>query len=111
MVLAAAFVAGCGKKNATPDTVPTPAADAAAPAPAAPPTAATPTAPLPPVALAAADYTATLAKLTAELRRYEATAQTQPRTFEEFIAQDSFSFPPPPAGKKYFVWRNAVVLR
>jgi hypothetical protein len=92
---------GCGKKESvTPPAPAAPAADAGADGAQA---SGTPS---------AAEVTATLAKLNNELRRYLGTKPANPpRTFEEFIAQDTITFPPPPAGKVYFLWHNAIVLR
>jgi len=117
LVLTLTGVCGCHKKTAAeppPQSAPV-TADA---------TTAKPTAPLasyrpPPQALPAvspavpADATAEVAtgQLSRELRRYVAYTRTIPKSFEDFTAHDPIKFPPPPAGKKYFIDGADVVLK
>ncbi len=53
---------------------------------------------------------ATLDQLSLELRRYVVGTRSVPRNFEEFIAKSHVQAPPPPAGKKYAIKDQAVVL-
>jgi len=56
------------------------------------------------------DVNATLHQLSLELRRFVVRTRTVPRTFEEFVAKSQAQIPPPPAGKKYAIEGQAVVL-
>jgi hypothetical protein len=58
-----------------------------------------------------ADTQTTLQQLSLELRRYVVRAHKIPKTFEEFAANSNVQFPPPPAGKKYAIEGQAVVLK
>jgi hypothetical protein len=53
---------------------------------------------------------ATLNELSLQLRRYVVTTRSVPRSFEEFAAKSSLQAPPPPAGKKYAIQGQLVVL-
>ncbi len=53
---------------------------------------------------------AALQQLTTELRKYVVRTRSIPKTFEEFAAKSNAQFPPPPAGKKYAIADQAVVL-
>ena len=56
------------------------------------------------------DVNATLGQLTQALRDYVVRTRTVPKNFEEFAANSSVRFPPPPDGKKYAIQGQAVVL-
>ena len=53
---------------------------------------------------------ATLGRLTLELRKYVVGTRSVPKNFEDFIAKSHVQAPPPPAGKKYAIQDQAVVL-
>jgi hypothetical protein len=53
---------------------------------------------------------ATLAKLTLELRKYVIGTRSVPKNFEEFAAKSRVQAPAPPAGKKYAIQGQAIVL-
>jgi len=53
---------------------------------------------------------ATLAQLTQALRDYVVRARAVPRNFEDFAVKSGVNFPPAPAGKKYQIQGQAVVL-
>jgi len=54
---------------------------------------------------------ATLEQLTTELRNYVVRTRSVPKNFQEFAAKSNLRFPPPPAGKKYAIKGQAVVLQ
>ena len=56
------------------------------------------------------DPNATLQQLTQALRDYVVRTRSVPKNFEEFAAKSQVSFPAPPAGKKYAIQGQAVVL-
>jgi hypothetical protein len=56
------------------------------------------------------DVNATLERLTAELRKYVVGSRSVPKNFEEFVSKARVEFPPAPAGKKYKIAGQAVVL-
>ncbi len=56
------------------------------------------------------DVNATVQRLTAELRDYVVRTRSVPKTFEEFAAKSQVQFPPAPAGKKYAIEGQMVVL-
>ena len=71
-----------------------------------------PTSAPPAVTIAASeDSQAVLQQLSLELRRYVVRTHKIPKTFEEFAANSNVQFPPPPAGKKYAIEGQAVVLK
>jgi len=53
---------------------------------------------------------ATLAQLTAELRRFVVHTRSVPKNYEEFIAKSGVQAPAPPPGKKYAIQHKTVVL-
>jgi len=55
------------------------------------------------------DALAILGQLSMELRKY-VSAPSVPKNFEEFIAKSQVQAPAPPAGKKYAIQNQAVVL-
>ena len=57
-----------------------------------------------------ADLNATLAELTAELRKYVVHTRSVPKNFDEFIAKSQVQVPAPPPGKKYAIQNKAIVL-
>jgi len=56
------------------------------------------------------DVNATLNQLSVELRKYVVGTRSVPKDFEEFAAKSHMQAPPPPAGKKYAIKDQAVVL-
>jgi len=111
LLLGLALTLGCKKEQ---PAAPDPAAiadEAAAPpsprgpglAPAAPPGQAV-------VVSDTGDVNATLERLTAELRKYVVSSRSVPKTFEEFATKARLEFPPAPAGKRYKISGQAVVL-
>jgi hypothetical protein len=56
------------------------------------------------------DASATLQGLTQALRDHVVRTRNVPKDFEEFAAKARVSFPPPPAGKKYAIRGQEVVL-
>jgi len=56
------------------------------------------------------DESATLAQLSAELRRYVVRSRSAPTSFEEFVTQAHVQAPPAPAGKKYVISKGTVLL-
>jgi hypothetical protein len=100
LLLAAALAAGCKKQtSASGSTAPTP--DPARPAMGA---AAATTVP------DTGDASAALAQLSLELRKYVVRTRSVPKNFEEFAAKSGVRAPTPPAGKKYAIQDQAVVL-
>ena len=57
-----------------------------------------------------ADVSATLGQLSLELRKYVLRTRSVPKDFEEFAAKSQARIPPPPAGKKYAIKDQTVVL-
>jgi len=53
---------------------------------------------------------ATLQQLTRELRDYVLRTRSVPKNFDEFAAKSQVQFPAPPAGKKYAIEGQVVVL-
>ena len=53
---------------------------------------------------------AVLAQLSRQLRIYVVRTRTVPRSFGEFAEKSQLQAPPPPAGKKYAIQGQAVVL-
>ncbi len=53
---------------------------------------------------------ATLNQLSLELRKYVVSTRSVPKDFEEFAAKSRVQIPPAPAGKKYAIQGQAVVL-
>jgi hypothetical protein len=51
-----------------------------------------------------------LSQLSIELRKYVVRTRSVPRTYEEFAAKSNVQAPPPPAGKKYAIENQAIVL-
>ena len=111
--LAAALAAGCSKHEPAAGA-PTAPADPSAVAPgAAPPSRGPGTmAPSPTGAVISdsGDINATLTKLSLELRKYVIGTRSVPKDFEDFIAKSHVQAPSPPAGKKYAIKDQAVVL-
>jgi hypothetical protein len=114
--LLAAATTGC-KKDVSPvaatQTNATPSDSAAAPPltppvhgpgpmPAAPPG--------PPVVSDDGGVNAVLTQLSLELRKYVVRTRSIPKTYEEFAAKSNVQAPPPPAGKKYAIENQAIVL-
>jgi hypothetical protein len=107
LALAVLVTAGCSKHQADPAT--NPAAEASAMPPTHAPGPAV--APAPADAVAdSGDVNANLASLSAELRKYVVRTRSVPKDFEEFAAKSHLRAPPAPAGKKYAIQNQAVVL-
>ena len=56
------------------------------------------------------DVNATLQQLTLALRDYVVSTRSVPENFEEFAAKSKTGFPQPPAGQKYAIQGQKVVL-
>jgi len=56
------------------------------------------------------DTSVTLRRLTQALRDHVVRTRSVPKDFEEFVARSKVSFPPPPAGQKYVIRGQEVVL-
>jgi len=111
-VLTASVMVGCKKHEAAVSPSPPPT-DQLAATPSAPPPHGPP--PMAADALAAVvpdtgDINATLHDLSLELRKYVVRTRSIPKTFEEFAAKSRVQMPPAPAGKKYAIQGQAVVL-
>jgi len=117
LLLAATLAAGCSKHqpaagaNAATNAA---QADASAVAPAVPPATRGPgpmrAPPTPAVIADSGDVNATLTQLSLELRKYVIGTRSVPKNYEEFAAKSRVQAPPPPAGKKYAIRDQAVVL-
>lgn len=110
LALAVILAAGCKKPDATPAA----AGDSQDPSNMAPPSPRG-AGPMPVAATAAVvtdtgDANATLQQLSAELRNYVVRTRSIPKNFDEFASKSNLQFPPPPAGKKYAISGQAVVL-
>ena len=108
LLLMVALAGGCGRH------VPDAAARETDPSLAAPPSPRGP-GPMPiaesnNVVIDAANMDVALQQLTQELRNYVVRTRSVPRNFDEFIAGSHVQAPPPPAGKKYAIRGQAVVL-
>jgi hypothetical protein len=111
VLLVAALALGCRKHEPAPGAKATP--DEATPSPGAPPPhgagslsdalAAT-------VVPDNGDVDATLHQLSVELRKYVVRTHNVPRDFDDFIAKARVQAPPPPAGKKYAIQGQVIVL-
>ena len=113
-LIVAVAVAGCGKQATAPtDTSTAPPGQpeaATAASPASPRGLPTSTAAPAVVVPQNADMNATLSQLSLELRKYVVRTRSVPKDFEEFLAKSHAQVPPPPAGKKYAIQRQEVVL-
>jgi hypothetical protein len=117
LLLLAVLAGGCMKQGPGPSAS---GASKAAPADQSAPAAAavrSPGAPVPmpytpaPVAAPAnGDINATLNQLSLDLRSYVVTARSVPKNFEEYVAKSHAQIPPAPAGKKYIIQGQTVVL-
>jgi len=56
------------------------------------------------------DPSLALQQLSQELRNYVVRTRTVPRGFDEFVGKSHIEVPPPPAGQKYVIQGQAVVL-
>jgi hypothetical protein len=56
------------------------------------------------------DINVTLSQLSTELHRYVARTRSVPKNFEDFAAKAHVKPPTPPAGKKFAIKDQAVVL-
>ena len=56
------------------------------------------------------DMNATLGQLSLELRKYVVRTRSIPKTFEEFLAKSNVQPPPAPAGKKYAIQDQVIVV-
>jgi hypothetical protein len=109
LLLAVGIAAGCKKSEPAVPTADAQGAEQAVPSPRGTdfPTSAPPAVTIAP----SADTQETLQQLSLELRRYVVRTHKIPKTFEEFAANSNVQFPPPPAGKKYAIEGQAVVLK
>lgn len=98
-LLVAMLAAGCSKHGANDEAPPAPKGSA----PMNPPPAAV-------VIPNTGDVTANLNQLSLELRKYVVRTRSVPKDFDDFIAKAHVQAPPPPAGKKYAIEHQAVVL-
>ena len=57
-----------------------------------------------------AEVSTLLNQLSLELRKYVVRTRSVPKDFDEFLAKSGTKVPPPPAGKKYAIKDQAVVL-
>jgi hypothetical protein len=114
LLLAAALAAGCKKQapatSAATVVPPDQETSASAPPPSPAGRAPIPTAPAAVVVPDNADANATLAQLSLELRKYVLRTRSVPRSFEEFATKSRLQVPPAPAGQKYAIQGQAVVL-
>lgn len=117
VLLAAGLALGCKKQGAALDvSVATnaPVANQSGSAAAAPPSprgpGPMPLASAPGVIQDQTDSNAVLAQLSMELRKYVVRTRSVPKNYEEFIAKSQVQAPAPPAGKKYAIQNQAVVL-
>ncbi len=108
LVFACAIVAGCGRNDAG-------SAGAQGATNAAGPT--SPRGPIsapdqqgPAVITDSGDTGAVLERLTEELRRYVVATRSVPKDFEEFATKSKVQYPPAPAGKKYAIKSQSIVL-
>ena len=111
LLLAVALTPGCKKQQpAVSDTVPAADEAAAPPSPRGPVLVPATVAGQPVVVPDSGDVNATLERLTAELRKYVVSTRSVPKSFEEFATKAGLQFPPAPAGTKYKIAGQAVVL-
>ncbi len=116
LLLAAALLGGCGKHGTAADqqaatnsaSAEQAGSDSVAQVPTrGPGQIATPA----PVLIAdTGDTTATLNRLSLELRKYVLRTRSAPKSFDEFLAKSQVQAPPAPAGKQYAIQSGAVVL-
>ena len=116
-LFAAMLVGGCSKREPTAGTgtaTNTPQAERSGATPAAAPPSRGPAPTAPPATGAvipdSGDVNATLNRLSLELRKHVVGTRSVPKNFEDFIAKSHVQAPPPPAGKKYAIQDQAVVL-
>ena len=112
VLLTVLVIVGCKKHETVVSSRPSPT-DQAAVAPAGPsPHGPGPMAPDSAAAVVpdTGDMNSTLHDLSLELRKYVVRTRTVPKTFEEFAAKSRVQMPPAPAGKKYAIQGQAVVL-
>jgi len=112
VVIAAGLAGGCKKHETVITATASPPDDLAASSPGPPIRGPGPIAP-PPASIVVpdtGDVNVTLDQLSLELRKYVVRARKVPKTFEEFIAQSNVHPPPAPAGKKYAIHGQVIVL-
>jgi hypothetical protein len=111
LLLSLALMPGCNKQPpAASDPVAAADDTAAPPSPRGPGLAPATAATSPVVVPDTGDVNATLDRLTAELRKFVVSTRSVPKNFEEFAAKGRLEFPPAPAGKKYKIAGQAIVL-
>jgi hypothetical protein len=108
VLLAAATLMGCKRQAPAASSGGSDQSDAAPPSPRGP--GPMPRSGAPAVVADTGDVNATLRQLSDELRKYVIRARSVPKNFEEFAAKSQTQFPPAPAGKKYVIKGQAVVL-
>lgn len=103
----AGLLVGCGRETEAPTPATTPVTAPASPRGPGPvsdsPASAT-------VIPDSGDPNAVLPRLTQALRDYVVRTRSVPKDFQEFAAKANLTFPPPPAGQKYAIRGQEVVL-
>jgi hypothetical protein len=56
------------------------------------------------------DISATLGRMSLELRKYVLRTRNAPKSFEEFLAKSQLQAPAAPSGKKYAIQNGVIVL-
>lgn len=107
LVCLCTLLAGCGRGAKDPALATAPAPEQTSPRGPVRLSEATPPAP---VIQDTNDVATTLQQLTTALRDYVVTSRTVPKDFEEFASKSQARFPQPPAGKKYAIKGQEVVL-
>jgi hypothetical protein len=102
-----ASLAGCGRGAKDPALATAPAPEQASPRG---PIRLTEAPPPAPVIQETNDVNATLQELTVALRDYVVRTRSVPKNFEEFASKSQAQFPQPPAGNKYAIKDQQVVL-
>ena len=114
LLLTATLAAGCKKQApaTSPNTAASPDQEASSSAVVSSPEGRAPIQPAPATIVVPdnPDVNATLAQLSLELRKYVVRTRTVPKNFEEFAAKSHVQIPPAPAGKKYEIQGQVVVL-
>ncbi|HWW03282.1 MAG TPA: hypothetical protein VNZ64_26505 [Candidatus Acidoferrum sp.] len=111
LLLGIALMPGCNKRQpAASDPVAAADDTAAPPSPRGPGLAPAASATAPVVVPDTGDVNATLDRLTTELRKFVVSTRSVPKNFEDFAAKARLEFPPAPAGKRYKIAGQAIVL-
>ena len=102
-----ALLAGCGREAKDPALAAAPPPEQASPRG---PIRLTEAAPPAPVIQGTNDVNATLQQLTVALRDYVVSTRSVPKNFEEFASKSQAQFPQAPAGQKYVIKGQEVIL-